>query len=95
MSCWSGQLGLVHRESLLPVPATASVVTLSCPEPFEVLGGGDIEALRSALASDDASPNHCSSIKKLDDMNEQTKEYRVFRRKDEYISAIHIKLLGR
>jgi len=82
----------VHRESLLPVPAATAVVTLLCLEPFEVLGGGDIEALRSALVSDDAPANHCSSIKKLDDMNEQVEEYRVFRRKDEYISAIHFKL---
>ncbi len=58
-----------------------------------MLGGGDIEILRSALGSDDPPANHCSSIKKLDDMNEQTEEYRVFRRRDEYISAIHFKLL--
>lgn len=92
MSCWPGQLGLVHRESLHPVPATASVDTLLSPESFEVLGGGDFGFLLSALGSDDAPANHCSSIKKLDDMNEQMEEYRVFRRKDEYISAIHLKL---
>jgi hypothetical protein len=60
-----------------------------------VLGGGDIEVLRSVLSTDDASGNHCSNLKKLDDINEQIKEYRVFRRQDEYISAIHVKLLGK
>lgn len=91
MSCWPGQLGLVRRGSLVPIPATASVDIWQSPEPFEVLGGGDIEALRSALSADHAPCEHCHNSDKLDDRNLQEEEYRVFRRRDEYILAIHIK----
>lgn len=88
MSCWPGQLALVDRHTLAQVRVTVSIDTFLVPGPFEVSGGGDFEYLRSALLSDDVPFVTPDAIDSLEDRNEKTKEYRIFRRRDDYLSGI-------
>lgn len=88
MSCWPGQLALVDRHTLAQVRVTVSIDTFLVPGPFEVSGGGDFEYLRSALLSDDVPFVPPDALDSLEDRNEKTKEYRIFRRRDDYISGI-------
>ena len=88
VSCWPGQRVLVRRGTLVVVPTTASVDTFLIPRPFEVSGGGDLEYLRSALLSDDVPFVPPDALDTLEDRNKKTKEYRIFRRRDDYIPAI-------
>lgn len=88
MSCWPGQLALVDRHTLAQVRVTVSIDTFLVPGPFEVSGGGDFEYLRSALLSDDVPFVPPDAIDSLEDRNERTKEYRIFRRRDDYLSGI-------
>ena len=88
MSCWPGQLALVDRHTLAQVRVTVSIDTFLVPGPFEVSGGGDFEYLRSALLSDDVPFVPPDAIDSLEDRNEKTKEYRIFRRRDDYLSGI-------
>jgi hypothetical protein len=67
---------------------TVSIDTFLVPGPFEVSGGGDFEYLRSALLSDDVPFVTPDAIDSLEDRNEKTKEYRIFRRRDDYLSGI-------
>lgn len=88
VSCWPGQRVLVRRGTLVVVPTTASVDTLLIPRAFEVSGGGDFEYLRSALLSDDVPFVPPDALDTLEDRNEKTKEYRMFRKRDDYAFAI-------
>lgn len=88
MSCWPGQLALVDRHTLAQVRVTVSIDTFLVPGPFEVSGGGDFEYLRSALLSDDVPFVPPDAIDSLEVRNEKTKEYRIFRRRDDYLSGI-------
>jgi len=88
VSCWPGQLALVDRHTLAQVRVTVSIDTFLVPGPFEVSGGGDFEYLRSALLSDDVPFVPPDAIDSLEDRNEKTKEYRIFRRRDDYLSGI-------
>ena len=90
MSCWpgDGELALVHRLTLAQVPLSASIDRFSIPEPFEVSGGGGFEYLRSALLSDDVPFVPPDALDTLEDRNEKTNEYRIFRRRDDYIPAV-------
>ena len=88
VSCWPGQPPLVHRRTLAQVRVTVSIDTFLIPEPFEVSGGGDLEYLRSALLSDAVPFIPPDALDSLEDRNEKTEEYRIFRRRDDYVSAI-------
>jgi hypothetical protein len=67
---------------------TVSIDTFLVPGPFEVSGGGDFEYLRSAVLSDDVPFVPPDAIDSLEVRNEKTKEYRIFRRRDDYLSGI-------
>lgn len=86
MSCWPGQLPLLHRDTRRPVPASASVDTLSSFGSFEMLGGGDIEALRSALFSDDVPLVRPDTLETLEVKNKSTQGFGVFKKRDDYVA---------
>jgi hypothetical protein len=73
---------------VVQVSATVSINTFLIPESFEVSGGGDFEYLLSALLSNDAPFVPPFAIDTLEDRNEKTKEYRTFRRRDDYVSSL-------
>jgi hypothetical protein len=88
VSCWPGQPPLVHRRTLAQVRVTVSIDTFLIPGSFEVSGGGDFEYLRSALLSDDVPSVPPNALDTLEERNENTEEYRIFRRRDDYVFAV-------
>jgi len=87
MACWPGHWGLVLRSRPeVAVLTSASIDIISIREEFEVLGGGDIGFLSSALNSPDVPCIDLCDLKKEDVLNKEGMG--IFGRHPEYLPAM-------